>query len=248
VNSFFVLWRKELGGYFHSPVAYATMAFFLGVMGLVFYFLVSVLAEGVPGISVMNLMFGSPFYWMTMMVVIPLLTMRLFAEERRMGTLESLLTAPISDAAVIGAKFAGVMSFYTIMWLPTLLFLLSLQFFSAESPPIDPGALAGGYLGALLSGALFLSMGMLCSLTTSNQIIAAITCFALMIMFFFGSFLEYMSYHAWAIAIAETVSPHRHLVEFSRGTIDTRPIVLYVTGTIFFLFSATRILESRQWK
>jgi ABC-2 type transport system permease protein len=248
MSAFLVLWRKEIGSYFHSPVAYATMAFFLAVMGVVFYFLVNVLAEGVPGISVMNLMFGSPFYWMTMMVVVPLLTMRLFAEERRMGTLESLLTAPITDSAVIAAKFSGVLTFYIIMWLPTLFFLLSLQLFSAEAPPIDFGAMAGGYLGVFLSGALFLSMGMLCSLTTSNQIVAAITCFALMILFFFGSFLEYMSYHEWAMVISDTVSPQRHMMEFSRGTIDTRPIVLYVTGTAFFLFSATRILESRQWK
>ena len=248
MNPFFVLWRREMTGYFYSPVAYATLTFFLVVMGMTFYFLASVLAEGVPGVGVMNLMFGSPFYWMTMMVVVPLLTMRLFAEERRMGTLETLLTAPVSDATVIAAKFAGVFSFYLLMWLPTLLFLLGLEGFSAEAPPVDAGSVAGAYLGAALSGALFLSMGLLCSLTTSNQIIAAITCFALMILFFFSGFLEYMSHIALARTISDFISPHRHMMEFSRGVVDTRAVILYLTGSFFFLFSATRILESRQWK
>ncbi len=248
MNAFFVLWRREMTGYFYSPVAYTTLTFFLVVMGMIFYLLAALLAEGVPGVGVLNLMFGSPFYWMTQMVVAPLLTMRLFAEERRMGTLETLLTAPVSDAAVVGAKFAGVFSFYVLMWVPTLLFLAGLQGFSAEAPPLDPGQVAGAYLGAALSGALFLSMGLLCSLTTSNQIIAAITCFALMILFFFAGFLEYMSYHPLAAVIAGFISPYQHMLEFSRGVIDTRPVMLYLSGTAFFLFSATRILESRQWK
>jgi len=248
MRSFLVLWRREMTGYFLSPVAYSSLTFFLAVMGLIFYFLVSILAEGVPGIGVMNVMFGSPFYWMTLMVVIPLLTMRLFAEERRMGTLESLLTAPISDAAVVAAKFAGVYTFYILMWLPTLLFIAGLQYFSAEAPPLDSGAVAGGYFGAILSGAFFLSMGLLCSISTSNQIVAAITCFALMILVFFTGFIEYMSFSTLAITVADLVSPHRHLMEFSRGIIDTRPVIFYLSGTCFFLFAATRILESRQWK
>lgn len=248
MRSFLVLWRREMTGYFLSPVAYASLTFFLAVTGLIFYFLVSVLAEGIPGIGVMSLMFGSPFYWMTLMVVIPLLTMRLFAEERRMGTLESLLTAPISDAAVVMAKFAGVLSFYLLMWLPTLLFMAGLQHFSAEAPPLDPGAVAGGYLGAFLSGAFFLSMGMLCSITTSNQIVAAITCFALMILVFFSGFTEYMTFSQLALTISDLVSPHRHLIEFSRGIVDSRTVFFYVSGTAFFLFTTIRVLESRQWK
>ncbi|HMO03389.1 MAG TPA: ABC transporter permease [Kiritimatiellia bacterium] len=248
MNAFLVLWRREMTGYFYSPVAYASMTFFLLVMGMTFYFLASVLADGVPGIGVMNLMFGSPFYWMTQMVVVPLLTMRLFAEERRTGTLETLLTAPVSDAAVVGAKFAGVYSFYLVMWMPTLLFLAVLHGLSAEIPPFDPGAVAGGYIGAALTGALFLAIGLVCSLTTSNQIIAAITCFALMILFFFSGFLEFISFHPAAVAVADYLSPHRHMIEFSRGAIDSRAVVFYLGATYFFLFSATRILESRHWK
>lgn len=248
MNAFLALWRKELSGYFLSPVAYATLTFFLAVMGLVFYFLVGILVAGAPGIGLMNLMFGSPFYWMTQMVVVPLLTMRLFAEERRNGTIETLLTAPVSDATVVAAKYAGVLCFYVIMWLPTLVFLLGLQFFSAEAPPLEPGVVGASYLGALLGGALFLAIGLLCSLTTSNQIIAAITCFAALIVIFFTGFVEFVLPHAPAQYIADLVSPHRHLLEFSRGVVDTRAVVFYLTGTAFCLFTATRMLESRRWK
>jgi len=248
MNGFLVLLRKELNGYFLSPVAYATSTFFLAVMGVIFHLLASILAEGVPGVGVMNLLFNSPFYWMTMLVVIPLLTMRLFAEERRMGTLEHLLTAPVTDRAVVAAKFGGVFIFYLLMWMPTLLFLLGLHLYSADRVPLDPGAVAAGYLGVLLSGGFFLAWGLLCSLTTANQIIAAIICFAGMILCFMAGFLDVISYHPVAVTFSELFAPHRNLAEFSRGIVDSRPVVAYVSGTVLLLFASTRMLEARQWK
>ncbi len=246
--SFAAIWRREIYGYFLSPVAYATLTFFLAVMGTVFYFLTSLLALGAPGVGLMNLMFGSPFFWMTQLVTIPLLTMRLFAEERKSGTLETLLTAPVSDATVVAGKYAGVLTFYIVMWLPTLLFLLSLQRYSAEAPPLDPGVLAASYLGVFLSGGLFLAIGLLCSLATSNQIVAAVSCFGILILLLFTGFIEYMVAHPLARGVSDLISPHRHLLEFSRGLVDTRAVVFYLTGIWVALFTATRLLESRQWK
>jgi ABC-2 type transport system permease protein len=248
IERFFILWRKELAGYFLSPIAYATMAFFLVVMGTVFYFLVGLLTTGVPGVNVLNLMFGSPFYWMTQMVVIPLLTMRLFAEERRMGTLETLLTAPVSDLQVVLAKFAGVLSFYCIMWIPTVLFFVGLRWFSSDAPPVEPGMLAAAYVGVALGGCMFLSIGLLCSLITANQIIAAMTCFMMLVAVFFTGFIEFVLPANAAPVFADLASPHRHLLEFSRGMIDTRSVVFYLSGMVFFLFTATRILEARRWR
>ena len=248
MNSFLTLWRKEFGNYFISPIAYTALSFFLAIMGLIFFFLVNVLAEGTPGTGVMNLVFGSPFYWMTLILIIPLLTMRLFAEEKRTGTIEVLLTAPISDTAIVAAKFAGVFTFYILMWLPTVVFVMVLQQFSAETPPIDPGVLTACYVGVLLSGAFFISLGMVCSILTSNQITAAITCFALMIAVLFSGLAETMTFNSFALSLANMVSPHQHLSEYSRGIIDTRSVIFYMSGTFFFLFTATRLLESRQWK
>ncbi len=248
MSALLILWRKELTSYFLSPVAYATLTFFLLVMGTVFYFLAGVLAGGVPGVSVMNLMFGSPFYWMTQLIVIPLLTMRLFAEERRMGTIETLLTAPVSDAQVVAAKFAGVFSFYILMWLPTLGFFVILDLVSADAPPVETGVMVAAYTGMSLGGAMFLSVGLLCSLMTANQIIAAITTFAMLMLIFFAGFIEFIAPGPAGQMMADLISPHRHLLEFSRGIIDSRAVIFYVSGAAFCLFTATRVLESRRWK
>lgn len=248
MHNFFILWKKELSGYFLSPVAYAASTFFLCVTGLTFYFLSGIYAAGVPGASLSSLVVGSPFYWMTQLVVIPLLTMRLFAEERRMGTLETLLTAPVSDAQVVAGKFAGVLTFYTLMWMSTLLFYVALAACSLEMPDLDPGILASVYLGVFCSGALFLGIGLMCSLTTSNQIIAAILCFTALIVILFTGFIGSATGSADLKNWLELISLDRHLRDFSRGIIDTRTLVFYAGGSMLCLFASTRMLESRQWK
>jgi len=248
MRNFLVLWKKELTTCFLSPLAYAASTFFLGTTGLIFYFLSGVYAAGIPGATLASLVVGSPFYWMTQLVVIPLLTMRLFAEERRMGTLETLLTAPISDAAVVAGKFAGVLTFYTLMWLPTLLFYVALSACSARMPEIDFGMLACVYLGVLLSGSFFLAIGMLCSLTTANQIVAAIICFTSLMIILFAGFIGNTGIHPVLQAASSYVSPDRHLRDFAAALIDTRTLVFYISGTWVCLFAATRLLEARQWK
>ena len=248
MRAFFVLWRRELGALFIAPLAYAVMAFFLASMGLVFYFLTGLLASGVPGIPLHQALFGSPFYWVALLVIIPLITMRTFAEERRTGTLEALLTAPVSDATVTGAKFAGVLTFYVMLWLPTLLFLALLIGLSDDAPPADIGAIAGGYLGTLLIGAFFLALGLLCSAATASQVVAAMSCFALMLGFLFASFADYLTFQPALRAAADFLAPPNHLRDFARGLIDTRPIVLYLSGILYFLFATVRTLETRQWK
>lgn len=248
MSAFLTLWRKELTGYFLSPIAYLVTIFFLVVMGAIFSLLVSVLAEGPAGVTIMNLLFGSPFYWMTMLVMVPVLTMRLLAEEKKSGTIETLLTAPVSDAAVVLAKYAGALSFYIAMWLPTLAYLFLLRHFSSLMAPIDLGPMAGGYLGALLVGMFYLSIGLLCSALTSNQMVAAMTSFAAMIVLFLVGLLEYLARQEWVRTVSGYVSSYNHMLEFSRGQIDTRPIVFYLTGTLLMLFTTVKVVESRHWK
>lgn len=248
MSSFLTLWRKELTSYFLSPIAYIVMIFFLVVMGSIFSLLVSVLAEAPAGVTIMNLLFGSPFFWMTMLVLAPVLTMRLFAEEKKSGTIETLMTAPVSDTAVVLAKFAGAVSFYLFMWAPTALYLLILRYFSADMAPPDPGPLAGGYLGALLVGMFYLSMGLCCSALTSNQIVSAMITFALMIVLFMAGLLDYVARGEVVQAISAHISSYAHMLEFSRGTIDSRPVVFYLSGTALLLFATVKIVEARNWK
>ncbi|MBW7907769.1 MAG: ABC transporter permease [Kiritimatiellae bacterium] len=248
MSAFLTLWRKELTTYFLSPIAYIVMIFFLVVMGAIFSLLVSVLAEGPAGVTVMNLLFGSPFFWMTMLVLIPLLTMRLFSEEKRSGTIETLMTAPVSDTAVVLAKFAGALSFYIFMWAPTALYIFILYYFSADMAPPDLGPMAGGYLGAILIGMFYLSIGLFCSALTSNQIISAIITFAVMIVLFLTGLLDYVANAEWAQTLSAHLSSYSHMLEFSRGTLDSRPILYYLSGTAVMLFATVKILEARNWK
>lgn len=248
MRAFWILWNKELNTYFLSPIAYIVMIFFLVVMGSIFMLLVSVLAEAPPGVSIMSLLFGSPFFWMTMLAVAPVLTMRLFAEEKKTGTIETLLTAPVGDAAVVLAKFAGAVSFYICMWLPTLFYLVILQYFSASMAPLDPGPVIGGYVGALLVGMLYLSIGLWCSSLTTNQIVAAIISFAILLALFLGGLLEFVVRSGPVREIAAYISSYSHLMEMSRGVIDSRPVVFYLSGTALMLFATAKTLESRSWK
>jgi ABC-2 type transport system permease protein len=248
MRAFFTLWRKELSGYFLSPIAYVVTIFFLVTMGYIFWFLCSVLADGANGIGVMNLFFASPFFWMVMLVIIPILTMRLLAEEKKAGTIETLLCAPVTDTAVVLAKFAGALSFYIFMWLPTLAYVFVLNKFSAVMAPVDFGPLMGGYLGALLVGALYLAIGLLCSALTSNQIIAAVLCFSAVGILFFSGFLEYIGHTETARDIGRYISSYTHMFELSRGAFDTRPLVFYLSGIAFALFATVKVMGARQWK
>lgn len=248
MSAFLTLWRKELTGYFLSPIAYIVTIFFLVVMGVIFSLLVSVLAEGPAGVTIMNLLFGSPFFWMTMLVIVPVLTMRLLAEEKKSGTIESLLTAPVSDTSVVLAKYAGALSFYAVMWLPTVAYVFVLRHFSALMAPIDLGPMAGGYLGALLIGMFYLSIGLFCSSLTGNQMVAAIISFAAMIVIFLGGLLDYLSRVEWVRTVSGHISSYQHMLDFSRGQLDSRPIVFYVTGTLLMLFATIKVVEARHWK
>ena len=248
MNGFLTLWRKELTSYFLSPVAYVVSIFFLVVMGAIFSLLVSVLADGPTGVTVMNLLFGSPFFWMTMMVVMPVLTMRLLAEEKRNGTIETLMTAPVSDLAVVLAKYASALGFYILMWLPTVAYLLLLRQFSAMMAPVDLGPMAGGYLGALLVGMFYLALGLFCSALTSNQIVAAITSFAAIFGFFLLGLLDRATDQPVLQAVSACVSSYQHMLDFSRGAVDSRPVIFYLSSTVFLLFATVKALESRSWK
>lgn len=248
MRTFLLLWRREVMSYFLSPLAYVVMIFFLVVMGYSFWFLTSLLAGGSPGINVVNELFGSFFFWLPMLVTAPMLTMRVLAEEKRSGTIETLLTAPVSDAAIVLGKYAGALSFFVVMWLPTAAYAFVLQRFSAESAPVDFGPLLGGYLGAFLVGALYLAAGVFCSALTSNQIIAAMASFALLGLLFFAGMLGDATQNERVREICDYASSVKFMRDFARGVIDTRPVVFHLSGAAFLLFAAIRILEARHWK
>lgn len=243
MRTFFALWRRELAALFLSPIAYVMLMFFLLVTGCGFYWLVKENLEVMR--SVQGLMV---VIWACMLITVPILTMRTFAEERKNGTFETMMTAPVRDSSLVAAKFAGVLSFFILMCAPTLLYLVITRLLAPEAAHlIDPGPVAGGYLTVCLIASAFIALGLLASALTSNQIIAAISTFSIMSILFFGGLFEpHLSKNPLIREIGSYLSSALHLMESARGVFDSRSVILYLSATAFFLFATVKAVETRR--
>ena len=154
---------REVRSYFYSPIAYIVLVFFLFVAGADFYFQLSYMNRKPVGYSVQEAFFNSVFFWFAFVLIFPLITMRLFAEEFKLGTIEPLMTAPVRDWQVVLAKFFGALVFYVILWLPTLLYFWVFQAVTHQPAANSTGAYLGAYLMLLLLGMFYLSVGCLAS-------------------------------------------------------------------------------------
>src|SRR5690606_139042 len=164
--------------------------------------------------------------------------------ERRSGTLEMLLTAPVTEGQVVVGKFLGALLFYVFLWLPTLLYAALL----ARELPLDWGPIGAAYLGTLGIGCLFLSIGIFTSALTRNQVVAAVAAFALIFLPFIPAFLEFLVNDPGLREVVQYLNLYQHMDEFSKGIVDTRRLVYYVTGTALFLFLASRAVEAAKGK
>lgn len=246
---FLCLLKKELRTCFYSPIAYVVMFFFWALTGGNFIWLLSQLAHGESLTIATQLMFSGPLLTFALPVIVPLITMRLFAEERKLGTLEALLTTSVRVPELVLAKFAGALIFYIVLWLPALVYVYFQNWLApAEVAGFpDVGALQAGALGVVLVGALYIAVGLFMSSLTSNQIVAAIGGFALL----FGSFLGamYMAYTAQSASariVGQYYSSFAHMLDFARGIVDSRIVIMYLTHTAWFIFATVRIVESKR--
>ena len=249
MSVFMSLLKKELRTCFLSPIAYVVMFFFWALTGGNFVWLLGQLAHGESLTVATQLMFSGPLLTFALPVVVPLITMRLFAEERKLGTLESLLTTPAKVQELVLAKFAGALLFYLVLWLPVLAYAyIQSRLCPAEVIAFpDAGALRAGALGVLLVGGLYVSIGLFMSSLTSNQIVAAISGFALL----FGStlglaILAYSAPNPAMRTVGQFLSSFAHMMDFSRGIVDSRTVVLYLSYTAWFLFTSVKVVESKR--
>ena len=237
--------KREFLSYFVSPLAYVILTAFLLVSGSVFVLLVNALnAPETPSTAMMSLYFTNVFQWIFLMIVSSVISMRLLSEERKTGSIESLLTAPVSEATVVVGKFIGGWSFFLFLFLPTLVYPLLLSRYGR----FDIGPVAAGYLGIALVGALFLAAGTFASALTKNQIVAAIVAFAIIL----GSFLIGIFRDLLPSANLRDALSYLNILDqmddFSRGIVDTRRLVYVGSTVVFFLFLATRALEVNKGK
>jgi ABC-2 type transport system permease protein len=246
--------RREFSAYFLSPVAYVLLTVFLAVTGHLFYLtLLQLTAAGPKGIEFpMQLMLGDEKFWLVYLFIPPLLTMRLFAEERSTGTLEMLMTAPLYDWQVVLSKFVACLAFYVVLWLPTLVYLPILINWNWQTHEagIDPWPVASSYLGLLLAGGMFLALGLFVSSLVRSQMLAALLALFLSLGFILvGIWRPDMDSGSLLYRILFFLSVPLHFErDFSRGIIDTRHLVLYASVMIFCLFLTMRSLESRRWR
>lgn len=249
MKKFIVQLERELKGFFYSPIAYVVICFLLFTTGFDFWIIVNAMNR-TPGYSTVVEGFFQLLPWFGFIFVFPLLTMRLFAEEFKMGTIEPLATSPITDLQIVLAKYFASLMFYMLIWVPSLFYFLIFQYITKENASTAVGAIWSSYLILLLMGMFYLSIGCFASVLTRNQIIAAVVSFCLIVVvFFFGvlaavvqtgtaTFRDLMSY----------ISAFEHLGDFSRGIIDSRPIVYYLSMTGFMLFLTFQVFQFRKWR
>jgi ABC-2 type transport system permease protein len=239
--------RRELIGYFSSPLAYIVLTAFLLMQGYIFYIIVSYLNNPMTqAMTPLRLFFGGTvFFWLFLLFVVPVITMRLVAEERRSGTIEVLLTSPVSEAQVIAGKFLAALIFYTVLWLPTLIYVVILE----RHSEIDLGPVAAGYLGVLLIGFLFLGVGTFTSTLTNNQLVAAIMAFAAMIVLFSIGLVEQLMISSTEIrSVLAHMNLWTHMDDYAKGIVDTRHVVYELSAGLLFLFLASKSLEVKKWR
>lgn len=249
MSTFLSLFKKEVRTCFLSPIAFVVMFFFWVLTGGNFVLLLYQMANGDSLTMAMQWMFGGPLICFSLPVIVPLITMRLFAEERKLGTLEALLTTPIKVPELVLAKFFGALVFYSVLWLPVFAYA---HFQSGMNPSAtlafpDVGALRAGAVGVMLVGALYIAVGLLMSSLTSNQIVAAIAGFAvLFVAFLAGAYLAYTAPSASVRTVGQFFSSSAHMLDFARGVVDSRIVVLYLSFTAWFLFVAVKAVEAKR--
>jgi ABC-2 type transport system permease protein len=245
--------QRELNAYFSSPIAYVLIGFFALLFGWFFYVPLAYFEQqsmnmGMnPGQALnVNQMLVGPTLMNTtviMLFLFPLITMRTYSEEKRSGTIELLLTSPVTDVQIILGKFLGAMLLYAAMLAITLIHV-GILFIYGE-PEWKP--IATGYLGLLLMGGSFLSLGLFISSLTKNQIVAGIATFAVFLMLWVVNWIG-----TFVGPTMQTILTHLsltdHFDDFAKGIIDTKHVIYYLSFMAFGLFLTAKSVDSERWR
>jgi ABC-2 type transport system permease protein len=235
MNNSLTIFKKEIKSYFTSPVAYILIVVFLIITG---WFFTSNLF--VAGVITMRSVFDIiPFI---LLFYIPAISMRTFSEEKKSGTIELLLTKPLTDFDIVLGKFMSTVVFGAITLAPTLIYVISLKILG----PVDFGAIISAYLGIVLMMGIYVSVGLFASSLTENQVVAFIISFLIIFaLFMMNKVLIFIP--APLVSVIEYISSDYHFGSISRGVIDTRDIIYYFSGIIILLLLTRTSLESRKW-
>jgi ABC-2 type transport system permease protein len=237
MKNIITLFKKELASYFNSPIAYIFTAIFLIVGNWLFFQNFFLIKQA----SMRNYFALLPWIFL---FLAPVITMRIWSEEKRSGTIEVLLTLPFKDWEVVLAKFFSALSFLMIV----VLLSLSIPITLARLGNVDLGPIIGGYLGAFLMGAAYIAIGIFISSLTKNQIIAFLIAIAVCFTVFIVGYPFVVDKMGSLAPLFKYLGLGSHFNNIGRGVIDTRDIVYYVSIIFLFLWLNVRSVESRNWK
>jgi ABC-2 type transport system permease protein len=240
------LYKKELRGYFAAPLFYVVATVFLALDGLYFYSDLYYFIQFGFGMSIVDNFFQLLFIDMSrvMLITVPLLTMRLFAEERKLGTMELLFTYPLTERQIYLGKYLAAVSVFLVILLATLTLPVYLY---QWVQPFSFQAMLAGYVGLVLLGFAFVACGLFVSSTTDSQVVAGVGSVGLLLMFWIMSWNE-ASGSEQVMTVVKGLSTYDHFANFSKGIIDSSDVAYYVFFSLFFGSLTLRSLESRRWR
>jgi ABC-2 type transport system permease protein len=248
MRAFWPIYKRELFAFFVTPLAWVLITVFLFMQGLHFLTIVDTFAstgQAVSDQTPLQAFFGNTvLLYLVLFLLVPPMTMRLFAEERRSGTIESLMTAPVSSWSVVLAKYASVLTTYIVMWAPTVLYLVILK----RTGEIDWRVAGAAYLGVFLVGASYMAIGLLMSAITKSQFLALVLTALVIMGLFVGGILEFVSREGTLLHdVASHISVWTHMNDFASGIVDSRRLVFYASIIVLPLFTTSRVVDSWRW-
>ena len=243
----FALYKKELGSFFSSLIGYLTIFVFLLLNGLMLWVFRSdfnVLDYGFADLG--------PFFIVSPLLflfLIPAITMRMFAEEKRAGTMELLLTKPLSEVTIVTAKFLAGLTLAFLAILPTIVYYITIYNAAQPVGNVDSGGVFGSYIGLLMLAAVFVSIGLFSSVITKNQIVSFIVAIVLCFFCYLGFEILYqMDVFGNFNLFVKSLGIRHHYESVSRGVIDTRDVLYFLSVIFLFLTFTYLVLQSRKWK
>lgn len=247
MRGFWPIFKRELWALFVTPIAWVLVTMFLLVQGIHIHTLVSLFATD-PGQGdggpVQAFFGGTVLLYLTLLFICPLITMRLFAEERRSGTIEALLTTPVSAVSVTLAKYAAALVTYAIMWAPTVLYMVII----GKTGELDWRTVGTGYLGVLCVGAGYIAIGTMSSALTTSQLVAAVlSSMTVVFLFMVGIYGEFVPDAGPVHDVSAYISIWTQMNDFSQGIVDLRRLAFDATLVAVPLFITVRAVDSWRW-
>jgi len=261
MKGIYAVFRKEMSLYFVSPIAYVVIGAFLLIAGFFFQGILANVMRYSTQAAIRSMQYGTPFsvdvpgetmrdtFHVTgtiLLFIMPMLTMGVYSDERRRGTMELLMTSPVTDLEIVVGKYLAGLALFLIMLLPSAVQMIIL--FRASEPPPPWRLLVGGYLGLILLGGSLLAIGQFLSSLTESQIVAGIWTFVLFLILWVLDFVVGASPTSVTGGVAQYLSILGHLEDFIRGVVDSSNLIYYFSLILLGLFLTTRSLDSMRWR